>query len=251
MDVISSIAAVSQLLCQAIELWQQVQTTYERVKARPKLLLDANAQLSNLLQILSRIEREPKLRTDEIDTQLKFIKNIAIELCERLKIMAALQRRSAFRQSMRAWSHGSRDEAKLAHILNRLEQAKTELTIHINVVHVGLTKDIADEVGRLAQAPETGNRSPIEEVKANQQLLIEGNTTSEVADQLNGIIAIEAREWPTFATVRNNKALQQSRQKNIIAGGTRGLKAVASSVRRLIGLLPPLPRRRLEVVLAV
>ncbi|KAF2969140.1 hypothetical protein GQX73_g4387 [Xylaria multiplex] len=229
MDVIGSLAAVTQLLSQAISLWQQIQTTYESIKTRPKLLLDTNTRLSNLLRTLSIIEREPKLRTEDINTQLNLMRKIALELCQRLQIMAALQRKGTVFQSLRVWSHGSRDEAKLANILQRLAQAETEIAIYINVVNVSLTSSIAEEVVGCTPAPETGDRRPADKTKANKHLLIEENTTSESADQLNGILDTEGWEWPTTATVRNNKALQQSRQKNIIAGTTCGLKLLQLS----------------------
>lgn len=223
-DVISSLAAVTQLLSQAIGLWQQIRETYECIKTRPKLLVDTNTRLSNLLRTLNMIEREPKLRTEDINTLLNLMRALAMELCQRLQKMATIQRKKTVLQSIRVWSHGSRDENKLAGILERLEQAQTDLAIHINVVNVGLTNMIAEEVGRRAQLPEVETRSPIEERKPNGQFLIEGNRTSDSANQLNGILDTECWKWPTTATVRNNRAIQQGRQTNIIAGSACGLQ---------------------------
>ncbi|KAI0965878.1 hypothetical protein F4678DRAFT_451535 [Xylaria arbuscula] len=229
MDVIGSLAAVTQLLSQAIGLWQQIRATYECIKTRPKLLQDTNTRLSNLLRTLQTIEQEPNLRTEDINTLLNLMRTLANELCGRLQIMAALQRKKTVLESLRAWSHGSRDETKLANILERLEQVKTDIAIHINVVNVGLTSTITGEVGRCAQTPETESLCASEKTKACGQLLIEANATSESADQLNGILDTEGWKWPTTATVRNNKALQQGRQRNIIAGSAFGLKLLQVS----------------------
>ncbi|KAF2969478.1 hypothetical protein GQX73_g4094 [Xylaria multiplex] len=220
MDVIGSAAAISQLLSQAIGLWQQVQTAYECVKTRPKLLMDMNAQLSNILPLIDGIEREPTLCTGEIYGQLDFIKRIATELCQKLQAMAALQRKSPVRQSIHAWSRGSRDEAKLADILQRLQQAKTELAIHINLVHLSLTSNMTKGMDRSSKIPDIETQIPPRDTKERQRLTIEGNATGEAAQQLNGIIAMDASRDYITASIRNNQVLQQGRQKNIISGAT-------------------------------
>ncbi|KAI3321156.1 hypothetical protein HD806DRAFT_503161 [Xylariaceae sp. AK1471] len=216
MDVISSTAAVTQLLAQAINLWQQVQVAYQSVKAAPKVLADTAAQLSNLSDIILEIEREPELRTPEIHAQMKIIKFIATELCQRLQVMAALQRKSALRQGLRAWSRGPRDEAKLADILQRLEHARTNLILRINLVQVSLTGGIAEDIGRFVQGAEGVIQAQTKRQDTRHRLLIQSNEVKGDGDQVNGIIGVEDSWRPTSAKIRDNIAL--GRQRNFIAG---------------------------------
>ncbi|KAI1756018.1 hypothetical protein F4782DRAFT_484532 [Xylaria castorea] len=215
MDILGSAAAVGQLLAQAISLWQQFQVARDSVKAAPKILADTSAQLSNLSDIVLEIEREPELRTPEIHAQLNIIKFITTEVCQRMEIMTKLQRKSALRQGLRAWSRGSRDEAKLADVLRRLENAKAELVLRINLVHLSITGGIADDIGRFVQSTEISNQAQAKE-SSGHRLLIQGNEVREIGDQANGIMGLECSSRPTTARIMGNVA--HGKQRNFIGG---------------------------------
>ncbi|KAI0550013.1 hypothetical protein F4679DRAFT_225458 [Xylaria curta] len=223
MDILGSAAAVGQLLAQAISLWQQFQVALDSVKAAPKVLADTSAQLSNLSDIVLEIERESELRTPEIHAQLKIIRLIAAEVCKRLEVMTKLQQKSALRQGLRAWSRGPRDEAKLADVLRRLENAKAELVLRINLVHLSITGGIANEIGRFVQSTETTSKAQARE-SGGHRLLIHGNEVREVGDQINGIMGLEGSSRPTTARIMGNVA--QGKQRNFI-GGNGSLKLIS------------------------
>ncbi|KAI8950668.1 hypothetical protein F4801DRAFT_333380 [Xylaria longipes] len=216
MDIIGSAAAVGQLLAQAISLWQQVQIARDSVKTAPKVLADTSAQLSNLSDIVLEIEREPELRTPEIHAQINIIRLIATEVCQRLEVMTKIQHKSALRQGLRAWSRGPRDEAKLADVLRRLENAKAELVLRINLVHLSITGGIADEIGRFVQVTETTNQAQAKKESNEHRLLIQGNEVKEIGDQINGIMGLEDSSRPTTAKIMRNVA--HGKQRNFIGG---------------------------------
>ncbi|KAJ8130498.1 hypothetical protein O1611_g3130 [Lasiodiplodia mahajangana] len=216
MDIIGSAAAVTQLLAQAISLWQQIIVARDTVKTGPKTLADTSSQLANLSNIVLEIEREPLLHTPEVYMQIRIIKFIATEICQRLEAMAALQSRSTLRQGIRAWSRGPRDEAKLADVLKRLENAKTELIIRMNVIQVNLTGGIAEEMGRFLKDTKTGTRAQSEKTSNGHTLLIHGNEVKGIGDQVNGIVGVENSSRRTAAKITGNIA--HGKQQNIIAG---------------------------------
>ncbi|RYP84833.1 hypothetical protein DL769_001096 [Monosporascus sp. CRB-8-3] len=220
MDVVSSVAAVVQLLAQVIDLWQQIDMARQHVKAAPKVFNDTIAHISNLSDIIHDVEREPRLHTTQIHEQVRRIDAIVTELHQILAAMETRLRKSTLRQGLRALGRGTRDEAKLEDVLKRLESAKAELTLRINVVHVGLTGEIAEEMGRFAQGAEAGNNTR----KIENELLMEGNESWDHADQLNGIVGIESASVPTTARVIDNRALGNGRQKNLIFSGSHLLK---------------------------
>ncbi|KAI1129651.1 hypothetical protein F5Y10DRAFT_146097 [Nemania abortiva] len=216
MDIIGSAAAVTQLLAQAISLWQQVQAARETVKTASKILADTSSQLSNVSNIVLEIEREPLLHTPEVYMQIRIIKFTATELCQRLEAMAALQSRSTLRQGLHAWSRGPRDEAKLADVLKRLEHAKTELIIRMGLVQVNLTGGIAKEMGRFVQETKTETQAQSEKKTTGHKFSIQGNEVIGIGDQINGIVGVEDSSRPTAAKIRGNIA--HGKQRNIIAG---------------------------------
>ncbi|KAI0112381.1 hypothetical protein GGR51DRAFT_38022 [Nemania sp. FL0031] len=216
MDIIGSTAAVTQLLAQAISLWQQIKAARDAVKMAPKTLADISSQLSNLSNIILEVEREPLLHTQEVYMQIGIIKFIATEICQRLEAMAALQTRSTLRQGIHAWSRGPRDEAKLADVLNRLERAKAELIIRMGIVQVNLTGGIAGEMGRFLQDTKIVTQDQSKKISSGHKLLIQGNEVKGIGDQVNGIVGVEDSSRPTAAKITGNIA--HGKQRNIIAG---------------------------------
>ncbi|KAH9999743.1 hypothetical protein F4779DRAFT_605219 [Xylariaceae sp. FL0662B] len=219
MDVISSAAAVAQLLGQIISIWQHVEMARECVKAAPKRLGDTTAQLCSLSDTIKQIQHEPGLRTAEIHSQIKLIDGVAAELKRILEKMTISQQKSPLRQGLLAFRRGGRDESKLNDVLGRLEKAKTDLTLRIHVVHVGITEGIAKNVERFREGPEVDGHQAMGEKFHRHLLLLEGNITGEGSDQINGIIGIESSRAATTAKIMHNQALCGGRQKNLIITG--------------------------------
>ncbi|EMR62096.1 hypothetical protein UCREL1_10974 [Eutypa lata UCREL1] len=91
MDVVSSAAAVLQLLGQVIDLWQQIDRARESVKSAPKVFTDTKVQVSSLSEIVQKVKRNPNLRAPEIHDHLKRVDTITNELRDLLEAMAIRQ----------------------------------------------------------------------------------------------------------------------------------------------------------------
>ncbi|KAI1135115.1 hypothetical protein F5Y05DRAFT_182526 [Hypoxylon sp. FL0543] len=214
MEAVGSVAAIAQILGQVVTIWQQVELARQSVRMGSKLLADISAQLSRLLDTIREVEQQPILQTPAIRAQLDVISHIADELQDVLEEMELLQKRSVLRQSLRALGHRTKDEAKLNDVLTRLEKAKVELGLRIDVVHVGATGKIVQGVQSLVESDQR-TRS-----KVSDCTLIEGNEAEGDSDQRNGIIGLDASHT---AQIRENMARGKSRQQNIIASGCTSL----------------------------
>ncbi|OTA65188.1 hypothetical protein K449DRAFT_392303 [Hypoxylon sp. EC38] len=211
MDVVSSAAAVVQLITQVIELWKQIDTARERVKSAPKVFEDTRTQAYALFEILQTVKRRPELHIAEIHTQVQRINVIANELHKILEGMALRQRKSPLRQGLHALVRAEKDDAKLDDVLKRLDMAKGDLMLQIGVVNTGIVGELRESLAN--REPEIGNR-----------LYLEKNESWENANQLNGVIGIEASKTSTMARVMENKAHGNSTQKNLILAGPGILK---------------------------
>ncbi|KAM0806760.1 putative NACHT-NTPase and P-loop NTPases N-terminal domain-containing protein [Seiridium cardinale] len=202
MDPVSSVAAISQLLAQAIALWQQVELARQSVRNAPKVLENTKTQLWSLLDTIDKIKCEEALHTSSICTQLVHIQEIVAELNHLLTSMEMRQCKSTLQQNLRALGRRQRDDAKLGDVVGRLQTAKDELALRISVVHVGITRAMLQ--------PQD------ERLRIEHHFKMEGNETYGESDQINGIFGFDASRVPTIAVVLNNSALGNSRQKNLI-----------------------------------
>ncbi|RYP92470.1 hypothetical protein DL770_001416 [Monosporascus sp. CRB-9-2] len=175
MDVVSSAAAVVQLLAQVIDLWQQIDTARDSVKTAPKVFDDTKAHASNLRDIIREVECRPELHTAAIHAQIQQVEVVASELDQILKAMAQRQRKSALRQGLRALGRAARDEAKLDDVLKRLERAKADLMLRISVVHVGMSGEMAEIMGKSIKGAEAVADDRTKTRETDHHLFVEGN----------------------------------------------------------------------------
>lgn len=187
----------------------------------PKLLVDTRRQLANSAAILGEVERDPALRSSAIFEQLSIIETVAAELKQILQSMASLQRKSTLRQSLHAFVRRSTDATALNDVLNRLETAKAELLLRINVAHVGMTRGIAEHIGVPVNGtgPSSDNKP-----KLQYQLLLDRNESDQDSVQMNGILGFDDPKLGANISVTENKALGKSRQTNIVSGRSNSVK---------------------------
>ncbi|KAK8043658.1 hypothetical protein PG993_006088 [Apiospora rasikravindrae] len=194
MEVLSSAAVIAQLIGQALNLWRQIDLAMQSVRAAPKLLRDLTIQSTNLQRILCNIEQSADLHGPAIQAQLKILYSIQLEVRGVLEEISVLSHRSTVRRSLHALRLRTKDEAKLSEILSRLDRAKGELLLEINVMHVNKTGEIAKGIVR------------IETQTTPARLLVEGNLASDKASQFNGIIGLDDATVSAPVTVADNSA---------------------------------------------
>ncbi|KAH8196098.1 hypothetical protein TruAng_009725 [Truncatella angustata] len=179
-------------------------------------------QSTNLQNILHDIQSSTELHTHAIHNQLEYICSIALELQKILMNMAILNRKSLLQQSLHALRRRSRDESRLNDVLLRLERAKFELLIQMNIIHIEKTGDISEGIQRIDLEARK------ESFKSSSSMTVDLNHTEGAADQVNGIVGLEDFKMRVTASVTDNTALDSSRQSNLILGGPGSMKLLQS-----------------------
>lgn len=218
MDVISSAAAVTQVIGQTLSLIQQLYQASEAVRAAPKAIRDTKSQLSNLIDTAHEVMHEPGLQVPTINAQLNVIYGITTELNQILKSMEELQRKSKMYQGMRALVKKQRDDGRLDDVLSRLESAKTELAIRIDVAHVKMTQVVSIGVQRIEHNVQTAIQRGSDRPEHQYGFRIEENRARDGSEQLNGIIGMGNLKVSTTASIYQNASEGHSKQRNIILG---------------------------------
>ncbi|TRX93354.1 hypothetical protein FHL15_005629 [Xylaria flabelliformis] len=220
MDILGTAVTIRQLLAQAINLWQQLQVALDSAEAVLEVLADIYVQLSNLLDIVRDIERQPELRTSEIYAQLSITSSIVAEVCQQLEVMTKLQQKSVSTLSTKPLPQGPRDEAKLADILKQLEHAKAELVLATNLVHLSIT---ADEIWTSLQSPETINNDQTRESNGYDLMM---QDAMRDGDQVDDIMGLEGSSRSNNARIKGNVA--HGGQRNA-SGGKEWLNFILNS----------------------
>ncbi|KAK0747600.1 hypothetical protein B0T21DRAFT_354695 [Apiosordaria backusii] len=213
MDGIASAAALFQLIEQTISLLQQFYKVREAIRAAPKTIEDIKDQLDSLLRTLESIEREPTLDKPIIRHQLIRIYGITEELNTVASSMQARQNKKKVCQGLYAIIKKPRDDGRLLDILARLGDAKAELSLQIEVTHVGVTRSVAMGIQRIEKVQTTSYQE-----KPRREFRVEGNTATQNASQLNGIMGFERADVSTLASIRENHSTGDSKQQNVILG---------------------------------
>ena len=220
-------------------MWQQIELSRQAVRAAPKVLDNAQSQLSTLHSIVQEVEREPGLHTPAIQSQLDTIRNVILELDEILRRLIDRQDQSAWRQNMRALHCREKDEANISRVLMQVERASLELVVRINVAHVSITRGMEQSIKTMiseSRSERLQDRDSVTTLEGEQNdgadeqrhqqrpegdresgtLVIEDNSADDKAHQSNGIIGLDSS---ASARIVENTALGESKQRNIILGG--------------------------------
>ncbi|KAK1751553.1 hypothetical protein QBC47DRAFT_70408 [Echria macrotheca] len=218
MEAVASAAAVLQLLGQAVSIVREAYEAHRAARAVPKTLRDTNTQLENLVDIMEEVMRSPHLHTPAIHSQVDQIHRVVQDLVPLLETMKGFQRRNRMYQNIYMLVRKTGDEGKLNAVLLRLDRAKQDLVIRIQLAQMGVSGNMATDVKRIEKQVQTGTGNKM------RQFRLEGNRVSENSDQTNGILGFENTSPSTMAHIIDNTSLGGSRQNNLILAGPVSLK---------------------------
>ncbi|KAK4202637.1 hypothetical protein QBC40DRAFT_263269 [Triangularia verruculosa] len=214
-DGISSATALFQLIEQTIYILQQFYQVREAIRGAPNTIKDLEVQLDALLGTLDSIQREPVLDKPIIRHQVIHIYGIAEELKGVASSMQARQSKGKVRQAFYFLVKKPRDDGRLLDILSRLRDAKAELSLQVEVAHVGVTSSMATGIQKIEEIHKTRHQErPLREFR------LEGNTSTQNARQFNGIMGFERADMSALASITDNHSAGDSRQQNAIVGDT-------------------------------
>ncbi|CAG8077951.1 unnamed protein product [Penicillium olsonii] len=244
MDPLSTTTAILALLETSIGIISRLRVAYSRQRAQQSVIERHNEELQGIESVIQVVRREECLQTAAVVSELVKIKDLSQELLTLLKRLDPGDK-SLPRQIAHQLSSGSKDEADLDSILKRINTAKTNLLIHIQVAGVGLSRDgqnnivantaeiskldrtiktlLGDEWGlkiasliqhKPLQDSNELDRIGISTPKGPTTRIIIGNLTRSQALQINGPVGED--EWKSIShlEIRDNQAGLASSQVN-------------------------------------
>ncbi|CAG8279863.1 unnamed protein product [Penicillium olsonii] len=244
MDPLSTTTAILALLETSIGIVSRLRVAYSRQRAQKSVIDRHNEELQGIESVIQVIRQEECLQTAAVVSELVKIKDLSQELLTLLRRLDPGDK-SLPRQIAHQLSSGSKDEADLDSILKRINTAKTNLLIHIQVAGVGLSRDgqnnivantaeisnldrtiktlLGDEWGlkiasliqhKPLQDSNELDRIGISTPKGPTTRIIIGNLTRSQALQINGPVGED--EWKSIShlEIRDNEAGLASSQVN-------------------------------------
>ena len=112
----------------------------------PKLLKDYLRQFETTVTTARLVKAEKELQTPEIGAQLTCVEVKSRELCDFLESMRRSQEKSKVMKYLRAVGMGEQDAEELRRILDRWARAKVDLSLRIQLAHVGISRSLRDGV---------------------------------------------------------------------------------------------------------
>ncbi|KAI9687296.1 MAG: hypothetical protein M1822_002339 [Bathelium mastoideum] len=136
-ELIGAISSVSQLLDTAITLFKHLRQAHKRRKDLVALLNRHLDELENIQDITRIIRQEPALQTTGVNKTLIKLKKIEKALVAWLEENEPGDK-GPVRQFSHQLLHGSKNQKSLDEITNELSCLKANLSIYIQVAHVGV-----------------------------------------------------------------------------------------------------------------
>ena len=127
------------LLEKSISIVGRLSDAYARQRAQSGLLKQHCEELLATRSVIIVVRHEKFLQTASIISQLARLKDLSRELLTLLNRLAPSE--SAIPRFVHQLTSGAKDENDLDSIIKKLNNAKTNLLIHIQVAGVGLTRD--------------------------------------------------------------------------------------------------------------
>ncbi|RDW63467.1 hypothetical protein BP6252_11012 [Coleophoma cylindrospora] len=136
-DILSTVSAASALLEQAIGIIVRLRTANERDKDLKSVLESHNVALENTKAIIELIKAETALQTAAVG---HFLTDVNVAMSNLLRLLKALDpgEKSRLRRFVHQLAEGSKDEKALADGMQKLDRAKSDLGLCLQVSSVGL-----------------------------------------------------------------------------------------------------------------
>lgn len=143
-DVLSAVATVISTLDVVIRAMKTLYDARERQMSLPRVLAAHRQELLNIRQILLVVRKEKIL---QVPTMLEDLEQLATHgRSLDLALQALSKERGPIKQYANQFFNGKRGLEGLADIMQSMDRAKANLSIKIQLVHIGLTHSVGDVV---------------------------------------------------------------------------------------------------------
>ncbi|KAI9690728.1 MAG: hypothetical protein M1820_009859 [Bogoriella megaspora] len=137
-EIIGTISAANNLIETAFQIIKRLRQAYERQKESAALLDSLSEEILSIGKIVSIVEDEDALQTANVSAVLIKLRMTEDNLVNWLK-KADPGKKGLMRQSLYQLVHGSKEYKILGEIKDELTRVKSDLSITIQVAHVGVT----------------------------------------------------------------------------------------------------------------
>ncbi|PSN58670.1 hypothetical protein BS50DRAFT_580568 [Corynespora cassiicola Philippines] len=145
LEVLGAVSAASALLESAIAIIRRIRRAQAQQKDLVKTLACHGDEVENTKAILALVEDEEALRTAKVVSEVSRMKSVAEELVTFLTSIDPGSKNTA-RQVAHQLIHGSKDEETLINIMQKLNHAKSDLSLRIQVALVGVAKTVENKL---------------------------------------------------------------------------------------------------------
>ena len=146
MEIIASIASITQLSRYALSLIAKISGIYSDIKDGPALQHQQIRQLARLFSIIRTLHESSALCATSIKEHLEHIIVRIQDLEILLKSLVAQQTESLVKKYFKALIKGHRDKNRILELFNELEKDKSALLLSIAETHTELSAKIYREL---------------------------------------------------------------------------------------------------------
>jgi len=140
MDGLSVAASVVALLGTATAIIQAIQKAKASVRGASNTLDKVSEELVTTQQTVDLVKAEPSLQTQGVGEALDSLIKKQEKLLVFLDALVQIQNRRKVERFFRALKDGDRDDRQLRLIMGDMGAARDNLSLHIQLTHVGLTR---------------------------------------------------------------------------------------------------------------
>ncbi|KAK6866233.1 hypothetical protein PG995_002761 [Apiospora arundinis] len=142
-DILGTTSATVTLFETAVDIIQRIRAARQRVRATSRTLEDTTQQLDTLYHSIAFLKAESSLHTAHVVCQVSRLTDAANELNAFFeKLRQSQESHNPFRKHLHAFAFGNDEDNDLAAILSRLESARADLMLCVQVSAVGLVRDM-------------------------------------------------------------------------------------------------------------
>ncbi|KAF0638236.1 hypothetical protein FPSE5266_20259 [Fusarium pseudograminearum] len=164
-EILGTISGAAGLIDQSIRLVKRVHQAYKDAENLPNVLDNYTKKLELVQAIIHTVQDEPELQTATVTLQLNSMKEVISSINSCLKTMADnAGNRSTLQRSWHQLTHGKANEKTLTDYMTDLDDAKSNLSLVIQLAAVGLvaSKDNTRVLIADTQAIERTNKALVE-----------------------------------------------------------------------------------------
>ncbi|KAK0707338.1 hypothetical protein B0H67DRAFT_308190 [Lasiosphaeris hirsuta] len=170
-EVFAIATAAASGLEQCIRLCERVQTAVERQKDLPQLIKKHSADISRTKAMVELVESEKALGTPNVRDAIERVVAVGDDLKKHLSKMASTKRR-CFWGFLKQFISGQKYQDALDTIMRELGDSKNDLSMHIQLANVGLTRGVGEQVMVSVATVESVNRQLQEKLGSGHNLRI-------------------------------------------------------------------------------